>query len=143
MWYLYVLVPVTLAIALNGLIYGLGWNSDSTGDRNRLLPPGIAIAAIWVAVFACLGYALRLAVLGKGAAAPVALLAALAFCLAYPFATAGFESGRARVLNAATLVLASLVAFVVLGTLSSPMAFFFTLPLFVWASYVNVTDAIV
>jgi hypothetical protein len=46
------LVPPLL---LNGIIFGLGWDRDST--PNPYLPPGWAVGSIWMLLFAAMGTA--------------------------------------------------------------------------------------
>lgn len=136
-----VAAPVVLAVVVNGIIFARGWYGGADGrqdDTNELLPPGYAIAIIWTALFALLGYAhYRL----FPSVASFAVLGIILYAVAYPFLTQGLaDPARARILNTVTLILAGLVGAAALQR--DPVAFAATAPLIAWASYVNVADAI-
>ena len=141
---IYVLAPVILAIITNAIIYANNWQSndtDTTRPRNPLLPPGYAIGAIWTAIFALLGYALYLARDNQPPSlASCSIVAIILWSLAYPFLTNGLKQKRGRILNTATLILAMILAIIVIN--QKPMAFPLIVPLLIWASYVNIADAI-
>jgi tryptophan-rich sensory protein len=92
-----VIGTVAITLALNGLIFALGWAGPSAEATrvNTLLPPGWAIGAVWVVLLALLAVAFwRLAsdeAAGAQRLAPWVLLL-IAACLAYPFYTVGFSN---------------------------------------------------
>ena len=138
---IYVLTPVILAIITNSIIYTNNWQSQDTNPRNPLLPPGYVIGAIWTAIFALLGYALYLTRDNQSASlASCSIVAIIIWSLAYPFLTNGLQQKRGRILNTVTLILAMILAIIVIN--QKPAAFAFIVPLLLWASYVNVADAI-
>ncbi len=100
----FVLVP----LALNGVIFGLGW--DRAGEPMPGIPPGPVVGTIWVVLFAGMGiarwYLLRAR---QGGAEWVSLLAFV--CLLYPFYTAGLRDDRVGLVgNLVTAALAVAVA---------------------------------
>lgn len=140
-----VAVPVVAALATNALIYWLGWNDRAATEQQRQqqgplpLPPGAAIAAIWVVLFALLGYAAWLA---RGTSiALVAIVATVLMCLAYPFVTRGLQMHWGVVANKVTLVAGFSAAIVVAagGELTALAAM---APLLGWLAYVNLADAL-
>lgn len=133
--------PLT-AVAMNGLVYGLGWNQESRGDsespREPLLPPGYVIAIVWITLFALMG-----TVYGRlpgGSGARMALLAYTGYCLAYPLLTSGLRMGAtADLLNAGALLGAlALVGYLTVETGKFP---WLLTPLLAWTGYVNAIGA--
>ncbi len=100
----FVLVPV----ALNGVIFGLGWNRASGPMVG--IPPGAVVGSLWVVLFAGMGVARWLLLrAGRGGAEWVALLAFL--CLLYPLYTAGLSNDRVGLVgNLLTAVVGIVVA---------------------------------
>jgi tryptophan-rich sensory protein len=111
-----VLATVLVTLALNGLIFALGWAGPSaaSGRVYPLLPPGWAIGAVWVVLLALLAVAYwRLA----SDEAPEArrlgpwVLLLVAACLAYPLYTAGLSNETAGFIgNLATIVASAFLA---------------------------------
>lgn len=149
-----VAVPVLLAAAVNFVLYAKGSigqrSSASTSSAaqaaayRKLLPPGWAIAVIWTLIFGLLGYAHYRCF---PSVASFAIAVTLAFALAYPFLTQGLQvSRRAKILNTVTLILAAVTMALVVGhgidRSVDTRAILATAPLLVWASYVNIVDAI-
>ena len=138
--WLNILLPVVAAVVLNGLIYARGWNSKNDASKVELstsllrLPPGWAIATIWTIIFALLGYAHYLLF---PSVASFAIVAFLAFALAYPFLTA--LQPCAKVLDMLSLLLAVLIALLTLPR--NGRAFMAMTPLLAWATYVNLVNA--
>ena len=56
---------LALVLGLNALVYGLGWNDDA-GAEPSYAPPGVAVGAIWVLLFALMGIARWLVVREPG-----------------------------------------------------------------------------
>jgi tryptophan-rich sensory protein len=84
-------VFVLVTVALNGVIFGLGWDRPSGPEAG--IPPGWVVGSLWVLLFAGMGTARWLLVrAGRGGAEWVSLLAFL--CLLYPIYTAGLSDDR-------------------------------------------------
>lgn len=111
-----VIGTVAVTVALNGLLFALGWAGPSAeGTRvNSLLPPGWVIGSVWVLLLALLAVAFwRLASDAASDArrpAPWVLLL-IGACLAYPFYTAGFSNDVAVFIgNLATIAASAFLA---------------------------------
>lgn len=137
----HVLVSAGVALGVNGFVNG-GRRRRSSAEKWALLPPGWVVGAVWVALFASLGYAHWLA-MDRGrrlTPASLAVASVIGYCALYPWLTDGLrQSKRARMLNTLTLVIAGLLGFVTL-LLPSPRAFAFVSPLFAWAAWVNIAQ---
>ena len=142
--------PVVLAAAVNGVIYSRGWDSsrgskddinvtsEGHASQSKGLPPGWAIAVIWTVILALLGYAHYRTFPSP---ASFAILAAIVYCLAYPFLTGGLKvNSHGKVLNTGTLIIAAVVLAAV-ALRKDGRAALATIPLLAWAAYVNVVDA--
>lgn len=102
---------VGLALATNGLIFGLGWAVPS-GDAptSRLAPPGWVVGAAWTVLFALLAFARWRLDRPATATARGWVTALIASCLAYPFyALAPGSRAAAWAGNLATIALAAYV----------------------------------
>jgi tryptophan-rich sensory protein len=133
----HILLPVIAALVVNGVVYAKKWNNNNEKEsKNKLLPPGWAVGLIWTVLFALLGYLHYTTSKRYGymSIESVAILLLVIFCLAYPFLTK-LQEKNGRLLNVVTLVLVSVVMWLV------PKAWAL-LPLLIWASYVNIADAI-
>jgi tryptophan-rich sensory protein len=137
-----VATPVALAALVNGIIFSRGWNGGPGGMASDLLPPGWVIALVWTVVLALLGYVHYRTF---PSAASFAVLGAIAFCIMYPFLTLRRRSRGAfpgaKVLNTMTLIIAAAVLALVAARRDGRSMAAAT-PLFVWAAYVNIVDAI-
>ncbi len=104
-------VFVLLPVALNGVIFGLGWNRGSVNEMKGI-PPGWVVGSLWVVLFAAMGVARWLLLrVGRGGAEGVSLLAFL--CLLYPLYTAGLSNDRVGLVgNVVTAVVGVVVAVV-------------------------------
>jgi len=144
---LYVLTPVVLAIIVNAIIYIKGWQSSNeatnatTNNRNPLLPPGPIIGTIWIIIFAFLGYASYIANQTRQTTTSIFITIIIIWCLAYPFLTNGLNQSPGRILNTITLILAAILSIVSTAS-QMPQITYLLIPLFTWASYVNIADAI-
>lgn len=82
-------VAVGAVLLVNGLIFGLGWDSSSGEPVSpSFAPPGYVVAAVWVALFAAMAAARWLLLRAGGGRVRVhdrLVVALLASCLAYPF----------------------------------------------------------
>jgi tryptophan-rich sensory protein len=105
---LHVAAAVAVCLALNGLIFCVGWDRDA--HHGVLLPPGWVIGIVWIALFALLGAARwRLAEAGTraGDTARRRVDVLLLNCALYPFYTLGLSSdGLGMAGNILTLCLA-------------------------------------
>jgi tryptophan-rich sensory protein len=130
----HVLIPIVLAFAMNGWIYYVGLNKYSKSERsNPYIPPGYVIAVIWTLLFGLMGYTHYL--LGNAnSAASLAIVALIAFCLAYPLLT-GLREKSGLLLNLMALVLSFSVSLLVIQ--ESVYAFYWLIPLLLWTIYVN------
>jgi len=131
-----------LPLALNGVIFGLGWNRSSAVLPG--LPPGWLVGAIWMALFAAMGLARWLMLRGSRdrahrlAATGVGLLGFL--CLLYPLYTIGLSNDRAGLVgNIITLVVA--LAAAVLAWRRSRAAGACVVMVCLWLSYAAAVTA--
>lgn len=132
-----VLIPIVAAMAVNAVIFTLGWNNRAK-EQNKLLPPGIVIGVVWIVIFGFLGFA-RYLVRGN-AVASWATVAIMAWSLAYPFATAGLRLDNAVLFNTISLIVSFTTALLVYG--ANKRATLYFVPLLIWVSYVNIVDTL-
>jgi tryptophan-rich sensory protein len=100
-----VLATVLVTLALNGVVFALGW--AGAPHPNPLLPPGWVIGSVWVLLLALLAVAWWLLanadLPGTRRLSPW-VLALIGGCLAYPFYTLGFSNDtNALIGNLATI----------------------------------------
>jgi len=89
-----VTIAVTLCLAINGVIFGLGWDSTDTSNPVWFAPQGYFIPVVWIILFAFIGIA-RFLLNASGEVAnntKKLLVFLLVFCLAYPIYTIGLSS---------------------------------------------------
>jgi len=141
-WF-HILVPVILAILSNSLIYTLKLNYSIQKIRSTILPPGPIIGLIWIIIFGLLGYAHYILYKLKNGFSIYSntIVLLLIFCLAYPFLTSDFKQKKASILNLITLIFSFIVALLVIT--QSINAFYYIIPLLIWASYVNISDVLI
>lgn len=134
----FVLFPMTLAILTN--IF-LTMKNYPTRERNPYLPPGWAIGTIWIILFGLLGYTAYLTKDNVYLLSFIALI--ITYCLAYPAIT-NFEptTVKTRTLNAGAFVLASTLIGAIYYAQKNKTPIFFVIPLWIWASYVNIVDIV-
>lgn len=132
---------VGLAIAMNAVVFGLGWDgttvpttTDVVAADKRYIPPSWLIAAIWIVIFGSLGYVNFL--VRKDALAAWSVKALIGFCALYPFLTRGLAADRSRFYNTVALLMALFVAASV-ARLRIPRASWVLVPLLAWVAYVN------
>ena len=135
--YVYVLTPIVAACIVNAIIYTRGWQNNSVIERSPLLPPGYIIASVWIVLLGLLGYAYYLS---SSAVSKTSIVIMVLYCLAYPFATAGLRMNNSRLLNTITLIMVALLLPIV--SAFDIRALKFIIPLWAWASFVNITDAL-
>jgi tryptophan-rich sensory protein len=137
-----VLIPIVLALIMNGIIYTFGLNKyDSKNIVNPLIPPGYIIGTIWIIILGLLGYVhyLLYKINNKISLASVFTIFIILFCISYPLLT-GLKQKSGLLLNLITLILAFILGLLVI--IESKYIFIFVVPLIVWASYVNVAYVI-
>lgn len=135
----HILTPIILAIIVNGIVFGLKFYKN--GPRNPLLPGGGIIGFIWIVIFGLLGYShyLLYNLRNKPTLGSVCIILFIIFSLCYPFLTGGLKQNNALLLNLLTLILAFSIGLIVI--VESKKAFYYLMPLLLWASYVNYVDA--
>jgi tryptophan-rich sensory protein len=145
-----VLIPVILAVAINGIV-ALGFQNQDSRDQaaeEKYLPPGPVIGVVWVVLLALLGLARA-----RARWAPLAswaIIATIAYCLAYPLLvlipTGDSRRRLSKFLNLGALVVAFSATAVVayesadrgLGR-KTPLLL---VPLLAWTTYVNLVDVV-
>jgi len=132
---LHVIIPIIGAMLLNGLIFGMRWNTSSKSIP--MLPPGYVIAFVWIVILGLLG-ALHYFLWSQRNYVSWVVVFVIIFCLAYPFMTLGLKQSKtAAILNLVTLFLSFLLCFSTPNNLK-----IYTFPLIAWASYVNLAQTI-
>lgn len=136
--FIHILVPIFGAVLINILIYALGWNRENReqSNGNKLLPPGYVIAIVWILILGLLGYTHYLV---YPSVASWIIVAAVIYCLAYPFLTAGL-SKHMKVLNALSFFIA--LAVTISTFLQNNYSALFTLPFLIWTAYVTIVTVI-
>lgn len=136
--FVHILVPVIAAVLVNGFIYAQGWNKDNrTEEQNKYLPPGFVIAIVWILILGLLGYAHYLV---YPSIASWVIVAAVLFCLAYPFLTAGLKKNM-LVLNALSFFVA--LAVTISTFIQNYFSALFTLPFLLWTAYVTIVTVLI
>lgn len=142
----HVVIPIILAGIVNAIIYGMRWNSSAAESQSKesgqsqlgLIPPGWAIALIWVVILGFMGYS-RYAV-RHDPVASTAVIVVILVCLAYPFATLGLRPDLAVVANLVSLIAGFTGAIFVYS--ARKLALLPLLPLLVWLTYVNIVTSL-
>ena len=135
----HIAIFVGATIALNGIIFGLGFDrSADTVTRLSWAPPGWAIGTIWVVLFALYAVAhwLLLQHGDAGRRAAVWIRAIAAWDLAYPFLTNGFDLRLGAWLNVITVLFTILLLWRVWQ--ASRSAFGWLLPSLGWVCFASV-----
>ncbi len=146
-WLYHVLVPIILALLMNGIIYTFKLNANNTMTKKdniykKLLPPGYIIGTIWIIIFGLLGYTHYLIYKdneNKITITSLFIIFVILFCLAYPLIT-GLKVKTGLLLNLISLILAFTLGITII--LQSKFAFLFIIPLIVWSSFVNIVDTL-
>ena len=138
----HILIPVIIALILNYIIFVKKWGSNSNKKETRgLIPDGKIVGFVWILIFMLLGNAhYILYKKNKMSVASVFLLFVIIYCISYPIVT-GLDQSKGRIMNTVSLILSSILMLVVY--IESREAFIYTIPLFIWTSFVNYSDAIV
>jgi tryptophan-rich sensory protein len=103
-----ILIPLIAVLAVNAIIYAAGWSeNDPAYEAVPFNPPGWLVGAIWFVLYALWGaarwYAYQTGLAGRRASYWVGLL--MLWGLAYPFITAGGDTGVSVLANLISLAL--------------------------------------
>jgi hypothetical protein len=130
-----VAVFVLVTVALNGVIFGLGWNRSGAAGAMLGIPPGWVVGSLWILLFAGMGVA-RWALLKASGHQWVAELPSLLgfLCLMYPLYTAGLSDDRVGLIGTA-LTAAVAVPIAALAWRRSPLAAGCVTAVLVWLLY--------
>jgi tryptophan-rich sensory protein len=151
-WYLFVIIYVVVCAISNVVLWrkSMTHADESSFRKNALIPPGWMIGLIWIAIFGVFGYTQYLLLKendGKFTLASIAVIVVAVFCLLYPIFIYILARGNpekydkyARLMNLVSLIVAFVYAIIVIN--ESDAAFWLTLPLLVWTSYVNLADSL-
>jgi tryptophan-rich sensory protein len=139
--YTHMLVPVTAAVLMNGLIFSQKWKIAKYEKKsNPYIPPGGIVGAIWLILFAILGfvhYKLYMLNHKKVSIACITIILFFLYSLAYPLITSFSTNPNAFfLLNLGALLFALVVAAQVYREDSSLLPY--TVPLLAWTTYVNI-----
>ena len=139
--YLNILIPILLAIIVNGIVYMFGFNKNSE-KNNILLPPGYIIGVIWIVIFGMLGYVhyLIYKLTNKVTFLSTLIIIFIIFCSIYPFLTNGLNEKKSVLLNTITLIFAFSLSLLIIT--KSIYIFMFLIPLLLWICYVNIIQSI-
>ena len=139
---IHILVPVIIALILNYIIFVKKWGSNSKNNQQKgLIPDGKIVGFVWILIFMLLGNAhYILYKKNKMSFASIFLLFVIIYCISYPIVTR-LDQKKGRIMNTVSLILSSILMLVTFY--ESREAFVYTVPLFVWTSFVNYSDAII
>jgi tryptophan-rich sensory protein len=133
----HILLPIIAAVIINVIIYTQKWNDrpQPQPDKNvsKLLPPGYAIAIIWIFILGLLGFTHYLLYPSN---ISYFIVAIILYCLAYPFLTAGLDASKSGIYNIIAFVLAIALTTSVYMQKKSKDPTVFTLPFLIWTGYV-------
>lgn len=149
--WLVILIFVAVCTAVNIFTYAVGiYGKGRNGmyGRNKYLPPGGLIGLVWIGIFASLGYSFWLSYTGdpypgktepeKWNSANIAIVVVASYCLLYPFLTKFMHYRYVVLLNLIALLMAAVLSIIVINECVA--AFWYTLPLLAWCSYVVFSD---
>ena len=132
---LHILLPILAAMIINIIIYTQGWQSKDkakpSDKATGLLPPGYAIAIIWIFILGLLGLVHYLTY-PSFVSGYIALV--IIYCLAYPFLTNGLREENAATYNILAFITAVFLSIIVF--IQNKKATVYTLPYLIWTSYV-------
>ena len=125
-------------IALNGLIFGLGFNDNPTVVGEGILPPGYVIGGVWTLLFIAMAWAYWRVASDEGnkAGDHYHILAFAGFCLAYPLFTLGFSQPLMVILGNVICIVWSGALFGYFITRQRQAALLLLLPA-IWVIYVT------
>lgn len=132
------LVPLFAVVAENGLIFASGWAAqDPAFQAVPFAPPGWFVGAVWCVIYPMWGLARWRSHLAGEAGRRAAwwVVALMAWGLAYPIVTGGFQVVPSAIGNALSLLLALVTAWRV-GR-ASPLAAALIAPSILWIIFAN------
>lgn len=143
----HILLPILAAVIINIVIYTQGWQSQNQAKSSQqpdkakpaqqqdkaanLLPPGYAIAIIWIFILGLLGLVHYLTY-PSFVSGYIALV--IIYCLAYPFLTNGLREENTATYNILAFITAVFLSIIVF--IQNKKATVYTLPYLIWTSYV-------
>ena len=131
-------VPIIVAMILNYIIFIKKWDDNR---KNSLLPSAPYIGLIWIIILVSLGNAHYILYKKSNVTlASMFLIGVMLFCISYPIVTQ-LDRKKSVIMNVIALILTSVLLVIVYE--ESIEAFIYVLPLFIWISFVNYSDAIV
>lgn len=129
---LHVMLPILAAVIINIVIYTQGWNNNNN-EPSKYLPPGYAIAIIWIFILGLLGFTNYLV---WPSTASIIIIIAIIYCLAYPFLTTGLQEDKGDTYNILAFIIAITVSMIVF--MHKKTAVLYTIPFFIWTMYVSI-----
>jgi len=137
----HILIPIIIALFLNYIISTRNWDNKYKYKNKGLLPKGYLVGIIWIFIFMLLGNAhYILYKKNKISIASVFLILVLLYCISYPIITQ-LNQKKGKIMNTISLILSSVLMLLVFN--ESIEAFYYTVPLFLWTSFVNYSDSII
>lgn len=134
--YIHLLIPIFIVLILNYII-----TKNHNIDKNSLLPSSYYTALIWLGILISLGNAHYLLYKkSKFTFASLYLIVVIVYCVFYPIISQ-LNKKKSKTMNVIATIITSILLVVVYQ--ESTEAFFYVLPLFVWISFINYSDAIV
>ncbi len=131
-----VAVLITITVAINGFLFGIGWAKPS-GAQMPMIPPGAVVGLIWTALLGLMGAARWSYVRGSGDTGwrswTPYMLGAL--CIAYPFYTSGLQRNGAAFWGTVVTLIAAVVVMFTLRR-SDARAPWLLVPTAIWGGYV-------
>ena len=136
-----ILIPISAALIMNGIIYTFGINKSYKDMMNPLLPPGYMIGILWIIILGLLGYVHYLLYKLKNnySFASLFLIFVILFCILYPVIIS-FNQKISLLLNLITLILSFILGMLVI--IESKYIFIYIIPLILWVTYINIIDII-
>ncbi len=134
-----VAVLLFVTIAVNGLLFALGWAGPAASAARRmpLVPPDMVIGLIWTVLIGLMGAARWVYVQRSGDHGwrSWASYALAAICIAFPFYTDGLKLNAAAFWGTVVTIVATIAAILVLrvGDARAP---WYLLPTACWGGYV-------
>ena len=138
--YIHILAPVVAALLMNGIIFSQKWNISKGLPRNPYIPPGGIVGAIWMILFALLGYVHYKLYSENGnrfSNACIILILFFLYSLAYPILTSFSSNTNVfTILNIGALLFAAIATAHVWQEDSTLLPYM--VPLMLWTGYVNI-----
>ena len=132
-------LPLLATLLLNGFIFATGMRSDDPAITNiAWAPPGWVVGLIWSLIFPMWGLARWLS-WRSGSAGQIAarwIVVLMAWSLAYPFLTLGFQVELGAIMNGLSLLLGLFVMLQVWTR--APNAAAWIVPSLLWMCFANV-----